>query len=51
MSRLVAPEIIDQDDGGDGKQVKEMDADGEAHHIEDKDDPFVGAGFFGIVSI
>ena len=38
-------EIIDHDNGRDGEQVQEVDSDGEAHQVEDKDDPFVGAGF------
>ena len=46
--RFIAFKIIDHHDGGDGQQVEEVDADGEAHHVEDKDDPFICAGFVGL---
>src|SRR5882757_6876111 len=46
---VVAFEVIDHHDGGDGQQVEQVDADGQAHHIKDEDDPFVGAGLIGIL--
>ncbi len=42
-------EIVDHHDGRDGEEVEQVDTDGQAHHIKDEDDPFVGAGFIGIM--
>ncbi len=47
--RFIPFEIIDHHDGGNGQQVQQVDTDGEPHHIEDEDDPSVGAGFVGIL--
>src|SRR6202012_1528009 len=42
-------EIIHHDNRGNGQQVEQVDADGKAHHIEDEDNPAVGAGLIGMV--
>ena len=41
--------IIYHHDGRNGKQVQQMDADGETHHIKYKNDPAVCFRFFGFV--
>src|SRR6185437_1891046 len=47
--RLIPFKIVNHHDGGDGQQVEKVDADGQPHHIKDKDDPAVGVRFIGIV--
>src|SRR5262249_5045389 len=38
-------EVVNHYDRGDGEEVEQMNADGEAHHVEDEDEPPVRAGF------
>ena len=46
---FVFSEVVDQNNGRDGKQVKQVNADGESDEIGNKDEPAVGVGLIGNV--